>query len=245
MEKKSVDVWRSRSHYSLQCCMLSNCLPVTTQSATALNDPSQVCSSMMSLTRLESWTGSGLSVRAASDPSAALCCSSGAPAAIWASSWAMRWLSFCRRTWPSWASSSQCSFSCSRREIFSWLWTTCDHTHRQRQSGETHAQNGRAQVPAAWVPLDSQWSSSECVGSPKLLCTALTLVWPETHKKPQEAVTENRTILSNPSVTAEASRDQDQLLLDSFLRSSPLLHWTAAISHVITIINNIFNLINE
>ena len=38
---------------------------------------------------------------------------------------AMRWFSFSSRTFPSWASSSQCSFSCSRRAIFSWLCCTC------------------------------------------------------------------------------------------------------------------------
>ena len=38
---------------------------------------------------------------------------------------AMRWFSFSNRTFPSWASRSQCSFSCSSRAIFSWLCITC------------------------------------------------------------------------------------------------------------------------
>lgn len=38
---------------------------------------------------------------------------------------AMRWFSFSNRTFPSWASRSQCSFSCSSRAIFSWLCCTC------------------------------------------------------------------------------------------------------------------------
>lgn len=38
---------------------------------------------------------------------------------------AMRWFSFSKRTFPSWASRSQCSFSCSSRAIFSWLCCTC------------------------------------------------------------------------------------------------------------------------
>lgn len=38
---------------------------------------------------------------------------------------AMRWFSFSSLTFPSWASRSQCSFSCSSRAIFSWLCCTC------------------------------------------------------------------------------------------------------------------------
>lgn len=46
-------------------------------------------------------------------------------AASCASRSAMRWFSFSNRTFPSWASRSQCSFSCSSRAIFSWLCCTC------------------------------------------------------------------------------------------------------------------------
>lgn len=59
---------------------------------------------------------------------AAAVCKFGLPpraAASCASRSAMRWFSFSSRTFPSWASRSQCSFSCSSRAIFSWLCCTC------------------------------------------------------------------------------------------------------------------------
>lgn len=59
---------------------------------------------------------------------AAAACEFGLPpraAASCASRSAMRWFSFSNRTFPSWASRSQCSFSCSSRAIFSWLCCTC------------------------------------------------------------------------------------------------------------------------
>lgn len=53
-------------------------------------------------------------------------------AASWASRSAILWFSFSSRTFPSWASSSQCSFSCSNRAIFSRLCCTC-RSPRERE----------------------------------------------------------------------------------------------------------------
>ncbi|TNN50376.1 hypothetical protein EYF80_039411 [Liparis tanakae] len=83
--------------------------------------PAALCSLSAASSRLSESTLAAAGREVGLPPEAAASCASRS---------AMRWFSFSNRTFPSWASRSQCSFSCSRRAILSWLCCTYGEERR-------------------------------------------------------------------------------------------------------------------